>query len=145
MNIASWMSLKHVLRLAGLLHFVQVPAMLYAPRMLDWESDLSKISVINRRIVQVMGGAIMLTVLGTGLVVAVGSDDLAAGGTLATALCVFMCVFWTYRAAVQMFLYSRIWPQGALGRISHYALCVLFSFLSVVYMWASRTSMFGHG
>ena len=122
---------------AGLLHFCQVPAMIVAPRMLGWKEEMAAMSPINRRIVQVMGLAIMLTVLGTGVVVAWGAQEIAAGTPLGAALATFLAVFWTYRAAVQIVVYHRIWPGGFIGRASHYGLCLLFTCLTAVYAAAA--------
>lgn len=128
------LSLENLLFVAGLLHFCQVPAMIVAPRMLGWQDDLAQLQPINRRIVKVMGLAIMLVVLGMGVVVMVGAAELAAGGRLAGGVCAFLGVFWLYRALVQMVLYRRVWPTDVIGRLSHYGLSVLFVFLSGAYL-----------
>ncbi len=135
LDLQNLFSLQNLLFLAGLLHFCQVPAMIAAPRMLGWAEDLAKLQVMNRRIVQVMGLAIMIVVLGMGVVVMVGAGDLAAGGPLAAGVCAFLGVFWLYRDVVQIGLYRRIWPGGVVGRLSHYGLCVLFFFLAAAYLF----------
>lgn len=129
------MSLKfeHLIMAAGLLHFCQVPAMIVAPKMLEWKKEMAMLTPINRRIVQVIGIAIMLTVLGMGLVVAWGAAEIAAATPLGLALAIFLTVFWAYRGTVQFVVYHRIWPGGFLGRASHYGLCLLFTFLTLVY------------
>lgn len=126
-------TLKNLFLLAGLLHFMQLPAMLAAPRMLDWKSDLAKLSPINRRIVQVIGIGIMIMLMGAGAVVVSAPETIAEGGRLATAFCAYLTVVWAYRGAVQIILYSRLWPTGFWGRASHYGLCVLMAFLTGVY------------
>lgn len=127
------LSLTALVGLAGWLHFCQVPAMMVAPRMLGWDEDLARMQPINRRIFRVMATAIMLTVLGLGLVVGLSPAQVADGSRLGTSLAGFLAVFWTYRGAVQVLVYSRIWPQGILGILSHYGLTALFSFLAGVY------------
>lgn len=134
-----FLTLRSLALVAGLLHFCQVPAMLVAPRMLGWEEDLGRLAPINRRIFQVMAAAILLTVLGSGALVAAAADEVAAGSRLGNGLCLFLFLFWGYRGAVQVLLYSRIWPGGALGRASHLGLTALFSFLTGAYgllFWA---------
>ncbi len=121
---------------AGVLHFCQVPAMMFSPKMLGWEEDLAKLSPINRRIVLVMGGGIMLTVLGSGLVVAFNARRIAEGGPLARALALFLAALWIYRGFIQVAVYARIWPPGRFARASHYGLVMLFGYLSAVYALA---------
>ena len=128
---------EHLVMAAGLLHFCQVPAMIVAPKMLNWKEEMTAMSPINRRIVQVMGIAVILTVLGLGLVVAFGAEEIAGGTPLGTGLALFLGIFWSYRAGVQILLYHRIWPGGLVGRGSHYGLCLLFTGQSLVYLAAA--------
>lgn len=128
--------LEKLLFSAGLLHFCQLPAMMFSPKMLGWDEDLAKLSTINRRIVLVMGGGIMLTVLGSGVVVAFNARHIAAGGPLARALSLFLASLWIYRGSIQVAIYARIWPSGWFARLSHYGLVVLFGYLSAVYLLA---------
>jgi hypothetical protein len=121
---------------AGLLHLCQIPAMVAAPRMLGWKQDLAQLQPINRQIVQVIGIAIMIVVIGLGIVVMIGSAELVSGSPLAGGLTCFLGVFWLYRGAIQVGLYRRIWPGGWLGRASHHGLTVLFFGLSGIYFAA---------
>lgn len=120
--------------LTGMLHFCQIPAMIMAPRMLGWKEDLAKLTTINRAIVLVMGGGIILTVTGLGIVVVLCTEDLVRGTRMGAALACFLGVFWAYRGSVQIFLYSSIWAQDFLGRLSHYGLVAIFTFQSGVYL-----------
>lgn len=136
MDLDQLVSMRNLVFVAGVLHFCQVPAMLMAPRMLGWKEDLAKLSVINRRIVQVIGIAIVIVGVGTGIVVACAADDLVSGSRLATGFTAFLAFFWGYRAAVQVLLYLRIWVKGLLGTLSNYGLAVLFVFLTAAYLIA---------
>ncbi len=139
--IARLLSLENLVFLAGLLQFCQIPAMLCSPKMLGWEEDLAKLSAINRRIVFVMGGGIILTVVGSGIVVVAASSEIAAGGRLGAALACFLGVLWLYRGSMQVVVYSRIWPGGFLGRLSHHGLVALFTFQSAVYFAAFAAAL----
>lgn len=139
--LAGSVSLENLVFLAGLLQFCQIPAMLCSPKMLGWEEDLAKLSTINRRIVFVMGGGIILTVIGSGLVVVSASSEIAAGGRLGSALACFLGVLWLYRGSMQVVVYSRIWPGGWMGRLSHYGLVALFTFQSAVYFLSFATAL----
>jgi hypothetical protein len=123
--------------IAGLLHFCQVPAMaLVEVSMLEWKKDLQRLQPINRRIVKVIGLAIILTVLGLGVVVMTAPGELIGGSTLGASLAAFLSVFWSYRLLVEVLVYPKVWPRTASGRIFHYALSVLFAFLAGTYTTA---------
>jgi hypothetical protein len=136
MNPQELLSIRNLVFVAGLLHLCQIPAMLLAPRMLGWKEDLAKLSVINRRIVQVIGIAIVIGGVGLGVVVASAADEMVSGSRLACGLSAFLAVWWGYRAAVQYLLYLRIWVKGWLGSFSNYGLAALFTFLTAVYLIA---------
>jgi hypothetical protein len=114
----------------GLLHFVQLPAMLVARRVLDWNGELSLLAPINRQIIRVVGGGIMFCVLGLGLLVLLLHGELlhsAAG----VGLCTFLSLFWAYRGAVQFFVYADLWPAGQ--QWAHFGSSVLFVSLTCIY------------
>lgn len=133
-------TMQHLVFTAGLLHLCQVPSMIAAPRMLGWKQDLGQLETINRRIVQVIGVAIMIVVVGLGIVVMVAPGELLST-RLGAALAGFLGVFWLYRAAVQVLLYRRIWPKGWLGRASHYGLSLLFFALAAIYFAAFAVNL----
>jgi hypothetical protein len=137
------LTLARLVRLAGILHFCQVPAMMVAPQMLGWKEDLAKMQTINRRIFGVIAAAIVLTVLGLGLVVALAADQVVNGSLLGEGLAAFLAVFWAYRFLVQVVLYSKIWPGGWLGKASHYGLTLLFAFLASAYAVAFASVALG--
>ena len=66
-----------LITVAGALSFCQLPAMAVAPRFLRWGDDLRTLSPLSRRIVSVIGVAIMLIVQGTGVVTVVGAREIA--------------------------------------------------------------------
>lgn len=122
-----------VVGVAGWLHFCQIPAMVMAPRMLGWEEDLGKMTPINRAIFRVITLFIMFTVLGLGLIVGISSTEMVSGSSLGVGLTLFLSLFWAFRGFIQVKLYSRIWPSGWMGRISHWGLVGLFGSLCALY------------
>jgi hypothetical protein len=116
--------------LAGLLHFAQLPAMFIARRVLDWQGELARLAPINRRIIGVIGGGIVLVIIGLGLLV-VALHGRLLQSPAGVGLCVFLCVFWAYRGAVQLFVYAQLWPHQQ--RWSHHALNLLFATLTMSY------------
>ena len=141
MNAPAWLSMENLVLAAGLLQFCQVPAMLIAPSVLGWKDDLAKLEPINRRIVQVIGIAIVIVGVGTGIIVVLAPAEVAGASRAGTGLAAFLGVFWGYRALVQVTLYARIWPRGPLGRLSHYGLTALFFFQAIVYLTAFAITM----
>src|SRR5262249_2491199 len=113
------LSLPNAVFLAGLLHFCQVPGMLFATRMLGWREDLAKLEPINRRIVHTVGLGVMIAVLGLGAVVMSAPGAVAGGSRLGIALATFLAIFWAFRAAMQLFVYARIWPRQTVAWLSH--------------------------
>jgi hypothetical protein len=83
-----------------------------------------------RQMVLVMAGGIVLCVLGTGACVLLNARDVVAS-RLGWSLCCFGMVFWAYRSAIQLALYSRSFPRDA--GVLHHALAVLFPVKTVVY------------
>jgi len=120
--------------LAGALHFIQLPSMLLARRILGWDRDFARLSPIKRGIVLTIGGGILLCVLGLGLLVA-SSHGRLLQSPVGVGLCVFLSVFWAYRGAVQLFVYGSIWPASS--RVAHHALSVLFIVLTLAYAAAA--------
>jgi hypothetical protein len=130
----TWMVLA--VRLMGLLHFAQLPSMRAAARGFDWAGELARLSPLNRRMVQVIGLAIVLVMCGLGGVVLVAADHLVRGGRLALALDAFLAVFLGFRAFVQWRVYAPLWPTSRGGRLTHVALGLLFTLQSLVYALA---------
>lgn len=116
--------------LGGLLHFVQLPAMVVARRVLDWRGELSRLAPINRQIIRVIGGGIMVCVLGLGLLVLSLHGQLLHS-TAGTGLCAFLTLFWAYRGAVQLFVYADLWPAGQ--EWAHFGSSLLFLSLTSIY------------
>lgn len=116
--------------LGGFLHFVQIPAMFIARRVLDWQGELSRLAPINRQIVRVIGGGILVCVLGLGLLVIIEHGQLLHS-SVGIGLCVFLSLFWAYRGGVQLFVYADLWPSG--HRWSHFGSILLFVSLTSIY------------
>jgi hypothetical protein len=125
-----------LVRAAGALSFCQLPAMAAAPRMLGWANELRALGELSRRIVRVIGLAIMLVVQGTGVVTLVGAADIAGGTRLGAAYAAFLGIFWGFRANAQR-AYAPLWPRGAVGRASFWALTGLFCTQSTLFLFAA--------
>lgn len=133
--------LRYLIVVTASLHFCQVPAMVYfAPRMLNWKEDISKVSPINQAIIKAMGGGIVLAGIGLGIVVLCSPGELLGPSLLGRSLCLFLGIFWGYRAIVQMVVYPNIFPKDLMGKLSHFGLSLLFSFQAIAYGWVFACS-----
>jgi len=123
-----------VAQLAGALHFLQIPAMFVAPRMLNWKEDFGKLVPINRWIFRVTAGGIVLTSVCLGAIVLLHPQELIYS-KLGLSLSGFLALFWAYRASAQIFIYSRVWPRNNLmDRLSYYGMSILFPIKSALYL-----------
>ena len=68
------------------------------------------------------------------------ADTLAAGSSLARAVCAFLAVFWTLRLLVATFVFDlRPYLTSTSRRIGFHATNIVFAYLPVVYgLAASR-------
>lgn len=127
--------------LTGLSQLANIPAMIMAPKMLGWKEDLGKLQPINRNIFMVLGIGMSLIIVSSGVVVMVGRDEMLNGSLLGVSFACFLALVWTYRGLIQIFLYTRIWPGGRIGKVSHLGLSVLFVFQALVYWICFFTGM----
>ena len=84
----------------------------------------------------VYGGFTVLTIAAFGALTFYLHDELLHGERAATALAVFIAVYWTARIGVDFLYYEhRDWPKGAQFVAGHILLTGLFFALAVTY-WA---------
>ena len=120
-----------LIRVTGMLHFVQVPGMVLTLSRLRIGEQLREVPPLLRQMMLVMGGGIVLSVLGTGACIALGAADVASS-RLGYYLCCFGAVFWGYRSAIQIAIYARSFPRDASA--VHHALSVLFPVKTLAYV-----------
>jgi hypothetical protein len=129
------LSLENLALLAGLLHFCQMPALFFAPKMLHWREEFAGLSPINRRIFQMIGIALLWMTQGLGVLVVIAHKEMVNGCLLGKSLCFYLGLVWGFRAFVQVFVYWKLWPGGWLGILSNYGLTVLLFFLTGLYFF----------
>jgi hypothetical protein len=120
----------------AMLQFLQLPATIIASRMseLGWREDVKKLTALNRRIAVVMMIGVVLSGMGTGVIVIVNVGEIASGNPVGTSLALFLAVFWAFRGAVQIFVYPSVWPrQSLLLRLCHTGLRALLVLLTLNY------------
>src|SRR4051794_24733918 len=95
------MTLHTLLFLCGVCHFGILIASALVPQVLDWRTELAKVSHLLRQLVWVHGTFIVLTIMGFGALTLFASHELATGTRLARAMCAFIAVFWLIRLMLQ--------------------------------------------
>ena len=128
LNLALW--------LAGIGHFCVLAASVQVPARLGWKEDLPKLTPFNRKLMIVYGGFTVLTIAAFGVLTLYLHGEMLHGERAATALAVFIAIYWTARIGVDFFYYeNKDWPKGPQFVAGHILLTGLFFALAVTY-WA---------
>ena len=128
LNVALW--------LAGVGHFCVLGASFQVPRRLGWNEDLPKLTPFNRKLMYVYGGFTVLTIAAFGVLTLFLHGEMLHGERAATALAVFIAIYWTARISVDFLYYEhKDWPRGAQFVAGHILLMGLFFALATTY-WA---------
>jgi hypothetical protein len=122
-----------MVQFAGMLHFLQLPAILLAPRILRWKDDFKQLMPINRWIFNVTAGGIVLTGFGLGLIVFFFPNQII-NSVVGQMLCLFLGVFWTYRSIVHFAIYSKVWPKDKfISRSSYWFMACVIPLKGILY------------
>lgn len=126
LNIALW--------LAGAGHFCILIASFQMPFRLGWPGELAKLREFNRKIIWVMAGFIVMTIIAFGTLTLALHAEMMRGDRAALGLAAFIAVFWTLRVAVDFFYFKHSgWPRGIQFVIGHVLLTALFIALAGTY------------
>ena len=131
-------TLTVLLKVAGLLHLGLICAGLLMPKVVGLREHLATLPSFIRRLFWVYYSFIGLCLVSFGLLTFTLAGTLAAGGTLARALCLFLAAFWTLRLIAATFVfdlgpYLTNFPK----RIGYHATNVAFVYLPVIYLLAA--------
>ena len=127
------MTLEMLVLMAGLLHFALIPASLSVPKVLRWKEQLSMLTPLCRQVIWVHGVFVAALIVAFGVITVVFSGRIAAGQEpILTAL---MGGFWLLRLGFQLaYLNPHDWPRGWWVMPARFALTILFTFWSTVYL-----------
>jgi|SRR5579862_339944 len=132
------LNLALALRIAGVLHLGLMCAGLMMPRVVGMRRHLEALPVFLRQLFWVYYAFIALSLVAFSAITVVFADTLAAGGSLARALCAFFAVFWTLRLLAATFVFDmRPYLTTTSRRIGYQALNAVFAYLPVVYAIAA--------
>jgi hypothetical protein len=131
-------TLTLLLRIAGALHLALIGAGLLMPKVVRMRWHLVTLPPFIRQLFWVYYAFIALCLVSFSLITIVFAETLAAGDTLARALCAFFAVFWTLRLIAAAFVFDmRPYLTNSRRRLGYHALNVVFAYLPIVYALAA--------
>ena len=127
-----------LLQIAGLMHLGLLCAGLMMPGVVQLRAHLNAVPVFIRQLFWVYYTFIGLCLVSFGCITLTLAGTLAAGGTLARALCGFFAAFWTLRLIVATFIFDLSpYLTNIYRRLGYHAINVVFIYLPVVYLLAA--------
>jgi hypothetical protein len=129
---------KTLILVGGVLHLGILIASGLAPNVLQWRTELAKLTPLSRHVIWVHGAFITLTIIAFGLVSLFQSGALTAGTPLARCICGFIAAFWLIRLGIQFFLFdARPYLTRLYLKLGYHGLTVCFTYFVCVYGWAA--------
>src|SRR5436189_5845789 len=127
-------NLTLLLQIAGVLHLGLMCAGLLMPRVVGMRDHLAGLPPFIRQLFWVYYSFIALCLVSFSIITIAFADTLAAGSSLARALCAFFAVFWTLRWIAGTFIFDmRPYLTSRYRRVGYQALNIAFVYLPVVY------------
>lgn len=127
-----------LLQIAGALHLGLLCAGALMPRAVRLRQHLAALPPFIRRLFWVYYSFIGLCLVSFGLMTFTFAGTLAAGGTLARALCALLAAFWLVRLFAATFVFDvRPYLTHPLWRLGYHATNVVFVYLPLVYAWTA--------
>jgi hypothetical protein len=119
---------------AGAAQLILVIASLAIPRWLNWKHDLAKLRPLTRQVFWTYAAYIWATNLSFGLLSTFGPRLLLDSSPLATAVCLFIALYWGARVVIQFAYFDRTdAPKGLFFVAGEIALVTLFVGLTMLY------------
>ncbi|MDF3128692.1 hypothetical protein P0Y35_05740 [Kiritimatiellaeota bacterium B1221] len=126
--------MKVYLQFAGLLYLGLLAAGIIMPRVVDLKTHLRTLPVFIRRLFWVYYGFIGISLISFGLLSFIFAEELASGTPLARAVCGFLCLFWSLRFLVAVFVFDvRLYLKGFGLRLGYQATNIVFTVLPFLY------------
>ncbi len=122
---------------AGIAHLGVLAAAAFVPFLLRWRDELRSLSRLHRQMHWVYAGYIFLSITAFAIISVLHAGELAGGGGLARAFCLYVCVFWGVRLGLQAVFDVKELVTVWWVRLGYHGLTVLFACLTAVYAWAA--------
>jgi len=137
-------TLTQLLQIAGILHLGLLWAGVLMPGAVNLRQHLAALPAFVRRLFWVYYSFIGLCLVSFGSITIMLAGSLAAGGTLARAICVFLAAFWTLRLIAATFIFDlKPYLTTFRRRLGYHAINLVFIYLPVVYLitaWKGGTA-----
>lgn len=133
-----------LVRLAGYMQAGVVVGSLAVPYLLEWRKELHSVRTLIKQVFWTYAAYILCTNSFFAAVSIFLAPKLTDGSELATALCVFIALYWGARILIQ-FLYfdKKGLPRGGIYRYGEWLLTFCFVYFTVVYGGASLLCLWG--
>jgi hypothetical protein len=128
--------LPTLILLLGFAQWSVLAASAYVPVHLKWRETFAVLPKLHRQLIWAYGAYIAASIIALGLVCVSLNDELAAGGPLAMAVCVYGATFWGVRLALQGVLDAKPYLTSVWLRLGYHTLTVLFVSFVAVYVLA---------
>jgi hypothetical protein len=129
--------LRQLIFAAGIVELCIPAASALVPLRLDWRRQFRTLSPLHRQLYWVYGGYTALSIVAIGAIALLNAAELAHGGMLARSFCLYGCVFWGIRLALQAVLDVREHLTRWWLRLGYHGLTVAFIYLTLVFAWAA--------
>jgi hypothetical protein len=123
-------------KITGVVLIVLALVHLVFPKYFNWKNELTRLSLINKQMMQVHTLFIAVTVFLMGLLCITSAQELITT-VLGRKVCLGFGAFWTLRLLVQFFGYATILWKGKLFETTvHIIFIILWAYLSVLFIMA---------
>ncbi len=127
------MTLLFHFRLAGTLLILLGLAHLTFGRLLNWRSDLAKLSLVNRQIFLVHCFYIALLLIMLGALSAFGAQLLLEPQPLSRIVLAGSMLLWCIRLYIQWFFFDRsLWRENSFNKAAHVLLTAFWTYLTAL-------------
>lgn len=107
------------------------------PKYFHWKEELKSLSLINRQMMTVHTFFIALVVFLMGMLCLTSTTELIETN-LGKTISLGLGIFWSTRLFIQFFGYStELWKGKTFETIVHILFSLLWTYLSVVFLWSA--------
>lgn len=121
------------LKIIGILLIMLALIHVIFPKYFKWKEELKTLGLMNRQMMSVHMFFIALIVFMMGVLCLISTNELTEtklGKTIALGL----CIFWSVRLFVQLFVYSTaLWKGKMFETIVHIFFSILWAYISIVF------------
>jgi hypothetical protein len=125
--------LPTLITIAGCGQLSVLVASALVPVQLNWRQDLQVLNRLQRQMVWVYGGYVVLSIIAFGVISLTNAHELASGSGLARSMCAYIAVFWGIRLSLQAILDAKDHLTTWWLALGYRTLTVFFAYFLTVY------------